>query len=507
MTPSKEERDKKAAAHAALVQLQQSKLAEDAAKSLRTLAEHCVTHYLLSTNLKQVVLVDNVAAAKLAGVPFPPNGELYSFKTTKDAKDFYSNVPFIQEDPLTGKYVQRNVSSAWLQCPKRIDLSGVTFSPGSQSRIISGKFNINRGLAIEPVESDAADPFWTIVHDVLCDSNEEYFEFVLKWLAHLVQRPEQQPLCAIGIYSQQGMGKSLFTDLIGSLFDSSHYNGNVPIEALIGTAQGRDVEGKLLVAIDDTSWGGNPAEVGALKKAITHPFDRINEKYVPVYSVPSYKRIIFSSNNPYYYHADKDDRRLLPLEVPKDKWTKAQIQELVTQLNLPGTTTIRLDVRQAVLHRLQSIDIDGWVPHIALRELNIVTGEAMIEQSMNSVERWLKYSLENRCFELEVTDEETRIKHVTTHNGKRIPIPKVRESYAYYCSQSSFDRSRKENLGQHTHVHQLRAVFGDSKHFGIKSENGDTSFRAYEVDWDDARRRFKSQFRWTFHFTNEDMTP
>ena len=451
--------------------------AEKGAESVNVLSEFT---YLLDASGKIAVLTDNVARAAQAEQAH--SGALYSLNSREDMKAKYSNVPYYGINQKTGEEVQKNIFTAWLESPRRRDLSGVTFDPSTTDRVVQDQFNIWRGWLYEPVKSDADLPFWELVLEVLCDGNEEYFDFVRKFLAHMIQKPKERPLCAIGISGPQGAGKSVFVKVIGSLMHSAHYNPNVAMQAVAGNQQGRDLEGVLLAYLDEASWGGDKLSTGALKKAITGESDRINEKFVPAYSVPTYKRIIFSSNENYYYHADPDDRRLLPLEIDRDKKLKS---DAFFQLIVNGNE-LREEVQQAVMATLLEEDITDWVPHKALKALNINTGGAMLERSMTNVQRWLYESIKNRAFELPSmtpNDDPELVK------DGFISVNDLKRSYALACSYDSFDKNRQVNLSCHEATATLRKTFGHTAKNVAQS-------RQYRIDWDVMQNNFEQQFKW-----------
>lgn len=145
----------------------------------------------------------------------------------------------------------------------------------------------------------------SVLKDVLalCGENQEYFTFVRKWLAHMVQRPEERPMCALGISGPQGIGKTSFAHVIGKLMHDSHYNDTMTMEDITGRFTG-SLSTTLFGFLDEASWGGDVAGAGRLKSFITALNDRIEFKGVDSFKVPTYKRVVFASNNSYYYHAD-----------------------------------------------------------------------------------------------------------------------------------------------------------------------------------------------------------
>lgn len=452
--------------------------------------------YLLKVGGKVVVLTDEEAKHRYLKLPGKPARQ-YSIISAPDAKLEARGIQFSKTNDK-GQLVKANIFDAWADSPTRVELSGITCNPSTSNRVVNGQFNIWRGFrdwaALVPdgeTISGADAAFWELVREVICDDNPAYFDFVQKYLAHLVQRPFERPLCAIGVSGPQGCGKSMFVSVVGGLLDPIHYNSQVQMSALLGSAMGRDLEGILVAYLDEATWGGSKEGEGAIKKAITGEIDEINEKFVPKYAVPTYKRIFFSSNESYYYHADADDRRLLPLEVSKTKPKRSY--EFFAKIKNKQELIPR--VQAAILQTLRNIDISDFVPHQALSGLQITTGSVMQERSMSSISRWLKYSLNEGAFEVpRVGDRrsEDYVDRLRPEDG--ISIPDLRASYSFYCSHSSFDDKRKLNLSEGEGRQALEDTFG-CKPKSVRSASGRV-ISGYKVALETLRDNFSDNHKW-----------
>lgn len=460
---------------------------EQAVVSKTTFEAYCEFTYVLDVDGKTMILTDEEAYSKFTGKP-NYHGQ-YSISSLKDARFKSANYPFFKE--ANGKSVQTNIFDEWQISQERKMLTGLTFDPSTTARIVNGKFNIWQGWKDWGSAKEGADePFWRLVKERICGSNEEYFGFVQKWLAHMIQKPWERPLCSLGIQSGQGTGKSLFVKIIGGLMNERHYNDNVKMSLLTGKDMGRDLEGVLLAYVDEATFGGDIAQAGHIKKAITGENDRINEKFVPAYNIPTYKRIIFSSNEGYYYHADADDRRLLPLEVPAElgplpiSWA----QQIV------NGQAYRPEVQATVLETLRKINITGWVPYHALKELKINTGAELMERSMSSLQRWMKDSIDNRTFECR--NHHGDIYHA---DDEVVSIRELHESYELFCSYSALDKNRMLNLKSYACVNELREIFGH--HAKVINRHGSHT-RRYAIDWNEMRHNFEAKFKWKIDWSN-----
>lgn len=466
------------------------KLKEQAiASSKNALEIYSSYSYYLTQGGRTFILTDNLA--KSQAIPNRHFKHLYTLLPSSAAKEEAANIPYYTLTPK-GDDKPTNVCQAFIDSPNRRDLCGITFDPSTTGRIVRDEFNIWRGWrdfgAFEPGDDE---PFWRLVRERICGGSEQYFEFVQKWLAHMVQKPQERPLCALGIKGGQGTGKTSFVKIVGNLMHERHYNENVTVSMLTGSEMGKDLEGILLAYVDEATFGGDISKTGFIKKCVTGEVDRINEKFVPSYNVPTYKRIIFTSNESYYYHADKDDRRLLPLEVPEElgKLSHEHSQELFDGQNL------RPNLQAALLNTLRTIDISSFVPAKALQELEIHTGADLMELSMSSDEQWFKYSLNNKCFELR---DQFGIK-VIDHDC--ISVRELQESYALFCSNDSFMKNRQKSLSSPDIRKKLIRYFGhDSKNMKRDGEQA----RRYSIDWHLMKKNFIADFKWNLQWDDEE---
>jgi hypothetical protein len=76
---------------------------------------------------------------------------------------------------------------------------------------------------IDSFEGDI-NPILNHIKEVICDNNEEVFVYVIKWMAHLFQKPFEKPRVAIGVRGERQIGKGvIFDDLLKNLLNEMEY--------------------------------------------------------------------------------------------------------------------------------------------------------------------------------------------------------------------------------------------------------------------------------------------
>ena len=135
-----------------------------------------------------------------------------------------------------------------------------------------------------------------------------------KYLAHLVQCPNKLPEIALVLQGPQGTGKNCFVKPLRDIVGREHYLEIADHEHLIGRFTGH-MSAKLVLVVNEASWGGYAKDAGIVKALITEPFQQIERKGITPVSEANFKRCFFLSNNDWVVGMDTDDRRFVALEV------------------------------------------------------------------------------------------------------------------------------------------------------------------------------------------------
>lgn len=319
----------------------------------------------------------------------------------EDCKKHFGHLKIELLNPMTGKPQLKNAFSAFEEWDKAPRYDRVVFNPRHDGHYDTN-FNLWQGMSVVPEAGNEDMLLWELLMKI-CDNNEEYFEYVQKWLAHMIQKPWELPGTALGISGPQGLGKNTIWETIGMLLSSvaSIIKMRDDIDSVVGNVLGTGAFGyftsynhvfgefnaiagnKTLLFLDEATWGGGHVQKAQLKTAITGPTVLINDKNMRHLTVPNYRRFVFASNEAFYYGADADDRRLLPLEF-KDKHRPSK-----EWFNSFYAARKNGKMLQNLLYRLKNIDIKDWQPMQALRAINIVTGQAIQQSSIADYQQWL----------------------------------------------------------------------------------------------------------------------
>ena len=206
-----------------------------------------------------------------------------------------------------------DLGSYWLSHTARREYRSLVFDP---TRVPGGDvddcFNLFRGWAVEPIEGDC-DLFLDFTHDIICSGDDELYEWLINWCAHIFQCPGEKPGTAPIFHGGQGVGKNTFMDTIGTLL-GRHSVEIDSLERLFGRFNFGTAD-KLLVVANEALWGGDKRMLGELKSFVTEPYKTFEQKGVDSITLPSYTRLMLASNDRHPVHIDADDRRFVFFEV------------------------------------------------------------------------------------------------------------------------------------------------------------------------------------------------
>lgn len=264
-----------------------------------------------------------------------------------DLKLRYKNKTEIVGQSANGKAVEKTHAEIWLEHPERREYEGIGFFPRGTP---SGYYNLFRGFPVTPVTGDCS-LYLMHVRDVICRANEELFEYLIRWMAHALQRPWELPEVAIVIRGKQGTGKTTMVDYLGKLF-GQHFITVTGMKQVTGQFNGHLAD-KLLVCANEAIWGGDKVGEGVLKALITDSSSTIEYKFKDLIVIPNYKRLIVTTNESWAVPIGVDDRRYVVLDVSDAyKEDKAYFSALISQMENGGT--------QALMEYLLSIDLDEF---------------------------------------------------------------------------------------------------------------------------------------------------
>jgi putative DNA primase/helicase len=270
---------------------------------------------------------------------------------------------------------QKGLGSYWLEHPQRAEYQGIAFSPDREE---PGFLNLWQGWGVEAKPGDC-DKFIDFLEVAVCGGNRELYDYVLRWCAHLVQKPRELPGTALVLRGREGIGKNTFVDALGELIGLSHFVPVTSFGQIIGRFSGH-LANALLVHCNESIWGGDKSAQGILKSFITDGTQTIEFKGKEPIIVKSFRRHVFSTNESWAVPRGEDDRRYVIIDMgDKYKGDYAYFAAIKEELANGGFS--------ALMHYLRNVDITDWNPRLIPQSLSERGWDLKI-QSGNSVVKW-----------------------------------------------------------------------------------------------------------------------
>jgi hypothetical protein len=261
-------------------------------------------------------------------------------------------------------------AALWLNDEHRRQYDGLVFAPQQQAR--GNYYNLWRGFAVEPDPRGAAgcQRFLSHMADNVCDGDEKHFAWLMGWFAALVQNPTEKTGNAVVFKGPQGAGKTIVGRCMGELL-GEHYTLVADPRYVTGRFNSHLIN-RLLLQLDEATWGGDHVATGKLKDLITGDYQLIEFKGKEPVSVRNYLRLMITSNNDWVVPAGMDERRFAVFDVgEKQMQNHAYFQAIEDEMRNGGAG--------ALLHYLQHYDLS----EINLRQ--IPTTAALFDQKLSSL--------------------------------------------------------------------------------------------------------------------------
>lgn len=198
----------------------------------------------------------------------------------------------------------------WFNWEDVRDYDGIVFEP---MRETPGRYNLWSGFAINPKKGN-----WEILRmhilDNICRGNQAYYDWLMTWMAHMVQRPWEKMSSAVVLKGVRGTGKSMLFDFLRMLF-GNHALKVSNKDAVVGTFNAHQAALVLLVC-EEAFWAGDMQAANALKDKISSNEMMLTPKGVDSMRVENYMSVAFISNEDWVVPASLgDERRFFVLEV------------------------------------------------------------------------------------------------------------------------------------------------------------------------------------------------
>jgi hypothetical protein len=234
----------------------------------------------------------------------------------------YENIILTKSIKKNDELVEKEYSfvDKWYKDPEIRTYKSFDFHPKCNAP--DGVYNLFNGFKAEkePV-SDIQDIKDTKMWDHmlnLCGRDEAIFNYLLKWVSHIVQKPYKRIGTCLLIRSIQGTGKDTFFDFVGHrLLGSRYYFNNANFELIFGRFNSM-LENKILIVGNEVNASDTNGLFGKVINTITSPKISIERKGISAYETNNCSAFVFLTNNDFPFKIPESDRRFICWESSPD---------------------------------------------------------------------------------------------------------------------------------------------------------------------------------------------
>lgn len=268
----------------------------------------------------------------------------------------------------------RSLAEVWLAHEDARRYRDVVFDPTEQ--VGADCLNLWRGFAVVPAEGD-----WSRLrehlYEVVASGNAELYDYLIGWMARMVQVPQEPGGTAIVLRGTPGAGKGILVKSLGRLL-GEHFVHISHMGQLTSRFNGHLADA-LLVFADESVWAGDKQGDGAIKAIITEPTLAIERKGREIMTVKNVTHVMMASNQSWAAPVGARDRRFVVLDVPDSRvGDNAYFDALGHEQANGGGPALLYDL----LHYDLSTFRSGRIPDTIARRDQIIA-------SMDPLSRWL----------------------------------------------------------------------------------------------------------------------
>jgi hypothetical protein len=321
--------------------------------------------------------------------------DTYEVKAIKDVKLHFQKEVFdysFTDEDGKHKTIKMNPLNEWLSWIDRNEKEKIDFDPRNIDNPYI--FNIWKGYNItkemcEDYNEEDAEPVLNHIKEIWCSGEEDQYEYVMNYLAHIIQKPWVKTAVCLALHSKQGAGKGVILKKLENIIGDNHYSQNSNAERVFGKFNGL-LEGKTLINLDEAFWGGDKKLEGQIKNHITEDKQTVEKKTINQYNIHDFCNYIITTNNDWFAGIEEGDRRYYCLEL-LNKFAGRSNAENEAYFN-----KIRMVPTEAFAKVLYNRDISQFNPR---KFKKTALAQEQVERNHNSPKVWWNTVMRDGGFE------------------------------------------------------------------------------------------------------------
>ena len=214
---------------------------------------------------------------------------------------------FLEQLPVSSDSRQV-ISSFWIDSATHV-YDAIAFSP-----LPTPLTTLNYWVP-SPVVPQSGD--WSVIgeflRDVICDGDGVLYEYLIGYLAHMLQKPEEKPGVMLVLLGGQGTGKGTFFVLVRRVWPRTTLQVS-DVDEVTGKFNAA-LERNYVICMDEALFSGDRKALDRLKSLVTERHVTVEQKHQPRREIESFHRFFAASNHDHFAKVAPDDRRFVFLRV------------------------------------------------------------------------------------------------------------------------------------------------------------------------------------------------
>jgi hypothetical protein len=321
-----------------------------ALRQIEQAKENAIDPMLMKLNKKHAVIGDLGGKCLIISEVFD-----YALKRPRLSRQSFDNFRnrYMNERVEVGKTkegspIYKAVGKWWLEHSQRRQFETIAFVPGQE---LNNAYNLWKGFNCEAIAGDC-QPFLNHIMENICCGVQAHYDYLIKWMARAVQKPDCPGETAVIMRGKRGTGKSFMVKMFGSLW-GRHFLAVSDPKHLVGAfnAHLRDC---VVLFGDEAFFAGDKRHEAVLKMLITEEYITFEAKGIDAEPGPNYTHILLASNSNWVVPAGTDERRFFVLDVSDQRRQDNDYFRSIQQ------HMYKKGGREAFLHMLLNVDLDGF---------------------------------------------------------------------------------------------------------------------------------------------------
>lgn len=237
----------------------------------------------------------------------------------------------------------------WEKDPKIRTYDKLVFKP--KQEVPANYYNLYSDWG-EGVEGDVS-----VIQEVLmvlCNHDREVFDYVERWVAHIIQRPYQKTMTAIIFQSDtEGAGKDTYGDFICGMLGQYALNVTDAINEVFGRFTGH-LKNKVLLKFEEMPFIADKQVRQRFKSLVTQKTQTFEDKGTKSLSLDNFVNVMGTTNLKTPAALDDKERRMVLIKCSEENvgkheyWTKTH------------SILKKKETRDAYLYYLTHLDLTGF---------------------------------------------------------------------------------------------------------------------------------------------------